>query len=613
MRLRRALGEECIETGRSAYLLRADPDDVDVLLFRRLIAESRSMPHENARGALRRALSLWRGEPLVGIPSDSLQRDEVPALTEERVAAQERRISLDLRAEPEADLVAELLELTKKFPLRETSWSLLITALVGRGRHAEALAAYNGARDRLRGELGVDPSGELQRAFRSLLAGNAGPVEDAGEPRESSARDDVKAVARDSGPESGSGEPAAPEPAPVDPAAAVVRPRQLPLTTVYLVGRETDSERVVELLASEGTGRVVVVSGPGGVGKSALALHVAHRLAASFPDGQLYADLRDADPRVVLSGFLRGLGVAAERIPERLTECAALYRSLTAGLRLLVVLDNSANERQVRPLLPAGTGCATVVTSCARLAGLQGAGLVELRPFDEETSLKLLSNLVGVERVEAESSSARALVRGCDRLPLALCIVGAKLAARPHRRLATLAARLADERRRLTELRYGDLDIMPVLMNGYQLLREEARSVLSRLAAAGLSSFSSTTGADLLGVSVIEAEDLLESLVDAHMLKVDEGDQAGEPRYRVEDLTRIFFTERAVAGRDPGDRHLVVADPPDVPPSADNVRRMTKFMTMGIHAGSAARPETLGIQVSRSAASQSVRAEPPVA
>jgi DNA-binding SARP family transcriptional activator/tetratricopeptide (TPR) repeat protein len=529
-RLRRLLGTDAVRTVATGYVLDVDPDRVDALRFRRLAAEAAGLDDlERTRDVLDEALALWRGEPFSGLRPEAFERDEIPLLVEERLAALQRRIDLDLAAGQHADVVALLRDLTARHPLREPLWHQLITALAGSGRQAEAIEAYHDLRGRLRDQLGIDPSADLQDLFRRLLTIEPpaldGP-DDAG-PRRAPAADD----------------PPAPGP-----------PNQLPPDADDFTGRSREVARLTRLLTAETrrTVPVCVVSGRAGAGKTALAVHVAHAMSGQFPDGSLHANLRGAearprDPAEVLGSFLRALGVDGRAIPEGVDARAELYRSLLAGARVLVVLDNAAGETQVRPLLPGSPSCAVLVTARRTLSGLEGAGRLELDMLAPEEAVELLGRVSGGGRVAAEAVEALEIVGLCDRLPLAVRIAGARLAARPHWHLARLAGRLSDERRRLDELVQGDLEVRASIELSYRGLDEPGRRAFRRLGLLDAPDFPAWVAAPLLDVTPDAAEELVERLRDARLLELSGSDAAGQLRFRFHDLLRLYARERVAA------------------------------------------------------------------
>jgi tetratricopeptide (TPR) repeat protein/transcriptional regulator with XRE-family HTH domain len=309
---------------------------------------------------------------------------------------------------------------------------------------------------------------------------------------------------------------------------------------------------------------VAAVVGGGGVGKTTLAVHVAHRVRDRFPDGQLFIDLRGAeaspaDPREVLGRLLRVLGVDGAAIPEGLDERAGLYRGLLAGRRVLVVLDNAAGEAQVIPLLPGSPTCGVLVTGRAPLTGLGGVQLVALDVLADEQAVALLGRIVGPQRVAAEPQAAAELARLCGHLPLALRIVGARLAARPHWQLTQLVERLADERQRLDQLTHGHLAVRASLGLSYQALEPAAQLLFRRLGLLQAPDTAAWVGAALLDTSVARAAELTERLVDARLLEVAGRDATEQVRYRLHDLVRIYAHERAQAQDPPAERSATLA------------------------------------------------------
>lgn len=504
--LRKVLAEAghpgAIRTVSPGYRLELAPSDVDTLQFTHLVATAKSAADKGDPGQavkhLRAALALWRGPAFDGVDSDLIRRGAT-TLDERRLTATEERVRLDLGLGQHRQLVSELHALVGEHPLRERLHELLMIALYRSGRPAEALNAYRTARDVIVEEIGVEPGQELRELELAIL--NRDP-----------------ALQPDD-----------------EPVAAV--PRQTPASVADFTGRGAELADIVATLtkAPDYAVPVVAISGRGGVGKSSMAIRAAHELAPHFPDGQLYATLRGGSPADQLAGFLRALGGA---VPETVDERAALYRSTLAGSRVLVVLDDVTSEAQALPLLPGTPGCAVITTSRARLGNLPGAYFVDLRPLPAPTALELLGRIVGTPRVEAEPADARELAHLCEGLPLALRIAGARLAARPAWRIADLVGRLRDESRRLAELAHRDCTLRSSITRTYEALAPVPRRLFRLLALLDTPDLHTWTAAALLDLPFPEAETVVESLVDAHLVEVVE-----HPRYRLPALARAYAKE----------------------------------------------------------------------
>ncbi|WND36992.1 BTAD domain-containing putative transcriptional regulator [Streptomyces sp. BB1-1-1] len=476
----------------------------------------------HARDLLRRALARWDGEVLAGVPGPYAEAQRV-RLEEWRLQLLETCLDMDLEQGCHAEAVSELTALTAAHPLRERLRELLMLALYRSGRQAEALAVYADTRRLLADELGVDPRPGLRELQQRILRADPGLAE-----------------------------PSAPA---AETVVAPVRPAQLPASVSDFTGRASFVRELSDVLASASgekhAGRVMAVSalaGIGGVGKTTLAVHVAHQARAAFPDGQLYVDLqgagaRAAEPETVLGSFLRALGTADAAVPDSLEERAALYRSVLDGRRVLVLLDNARDAAQVRPLLPGTDGCAALVTSRVRMVDLAGAHLIDLDVMSPEEALALFTKIVGEERVASEREAALDVVGACGFLPLAIRIAASRLAARRTWTVSVLAAKLADERRRLDELQAGDLAVKATFELGYGQLEPAQARAFRLLGLADGPDISLAAAAAVLDLPAEDTEDLLESLVDTSLLE-----SAAPGRYRLHDLVRLYA--RACAERD---------------------------------------------------------------
>lgn len=527
-RLRKILPPGVLVSESGGYAVRVPAEGaLDLTVAQDLAAEAEKSRAAGdlcrARELLNQALGMWDGEVLAGVPGPYAETQRV-RLEEWRLGLVESRLDMDLEQGCHAEAVSELTALTAAYPLRERLRELLMLALYRSGRQAEALAVYADTRRLLAEELGVDPRPGLRELQQRIL--QADP-----------------ALAEPSSPAA-------------EPSVVAVRPAQLPASVPDFTGRASLVAELSEVLSSasesvDAGGRVMAVSalaGIGGVGKTTLAVHVAHRARAAFPDGQLYVDLqgagpRPAEPETVLGSFLRALGTADSAIPDSLEERSALYRSVLDGRRVLVLLDNAKDAAQVRPLLPGTEGCAALVTSRVRMVDLAGAHLVDLDVMSPDETLALFTKIVGEERVAAEREAALDVVAACGFLPLAIRIAASRLAARRTWTVSVLAAKLADERRRLDELQAGDLAVKATFELGYGQLEPAQARAFRLLGLADGPDISLAAAAAVLDLPLEETEDLLESLVDTSLLE-----SAAPGRYRFHDLVRLYA--RACAERD---------------------------------------------------------------
>ncbi|MEV6767251.1 BTAD domain-containing putative transcriptional regulator [Nocardia sp. NPDC051030] len=480
---------------------------------------------------------VWRGEPLSGVPGPYAEAHRA-RLLEQHFAVRRLRIELDLVLGRHAELIGELMSLTAEYPFDEGLRVQLMTALSRSGRQAEALEVYADIRRTLIEELGVEPGPDLAALQQQILAGDlAAP-----------AKSEIEA--RSHGGESVS---AATDSILRQPVA--VHPRELPPAPADFIGRELLQDRIRAALRPGADAlAVTVLSGIGGVGKTSLALRVAHRIRDDYPDGQLYVDLRGdgeepADSADVLADFLRALGLPAAEIPATRTARIGAYRTLTADRRILVLLDNAFDTAQVTPLLPGTSGNAALITTRHRLLAPPGAARFQVPLPDESEAVAMLARFIGGEQVAVAPGQARELVRACGQLPLALRILGARAAARPERGLGMLLTRLRDEGRRLDELRVGDVSVEATIRVGYQARTPAQARALRICALLEAPDFPIAVAAVLLDRSETETEDLLEDLVAAGLLEPHADD-----RYRFHDLVRLFAVGRAREEESAADR-----------------------------------------------------------
>ncbi|WP_210589907.1 BTAD domain-containing putative transcriptional regulator [Streptomyces sp. GESEQ-35] len=507
-----------LRRGPGGYLLDVPADQVDVHRFRQLVEQARDTERTDAERVvmLRQALGLWRGEPLAGPAGAWVERTR-ESWGQERLEAVLAWADAEYRVGRHAEVIGALTALAAEHPLVEPLTVALMRALQAAGRGPEALAYHTVLQKRLAEELGTDPGAEVQQVHQAILRGESAPPA-----------------------ESGHGAPV---------------PAQLPLEARGFTGREEQLARLDGILATsaERPAAVVVsaVSGTAGVGKTALALHWAHRVADRFPDGQLYVNLRGFDPsgaamapEQAVRDFLDALGGPAQRVPADLQARAGLYRSLLAGRRVLVVLDNARDADQVRPLLPGSPGCLAVVTSRNRLAGLvaaEGAHPIPLDLLQPAEARALLAHRLGEERVAAEPDAVQEIITRCARLPLALAIATARAAAHPGFPLSAVAEELRDSHGSLDAFTGGDLttDVRAVFSWSYAALTPVQARLFALLGLVpgphiGLFALASLTGLDRPATRAA-----LQALENLHLVEQQE-----PGRWRMHDLVRLYAADR---------------------------------------------------------------------
>jgi DNA-binding SARP family transcriptional activator len=515
-----SVDEVRIATTPPGYRLEVDEALIDVTIARTLLAEARGAPPARRAELLRQAQALWRGTELADLGG----RLTAPELTELRLAVLEARFDADLELGRHHEIIGELTLLADEQPFRERLVGQLMLALYRSGRRATALDAYQRFAHRAADELGMDPGPQLRGLHLRVL------------------RDDTMLL-----------EPS-PEPV-VSPRVGVLVPAQLPRAPSGFAGREDELARLAALLPadpSRAEPAVAVLVGPAGVGKSALAVLWAHRVADRFPDGQLFASLRGFDPRHapldaadVLTQFLLVLGVDPDDVPADLDERAGLYRSILAARRVLVVLDDARDSDQVHPLLPGGSSSLVVVTSRVRLDGLvarTGARVQVLGTLAADAAEQLLENMAGTPAQGRDRELRRRLARLCGHLPLALRIAGARLTGSPQWSVADLVAELADERGRLSALDIEDSDtsVRAALDVTYRSLRPEHAHTVALLSLFPGAMIGPYAVAALCGVDVAQARRRLRTLAGSFVVT-----ETSREVFVMHDLVRLHALERA--------------------------------------------------------------------
>lgn len=542
-RLRTALsaaGEDAVVDRRQGgYVLSLSDeavDAVDLYRFRRLTLLARDASDEDASLALlEEALSLWRADAFGSLDNPWVNEFR-ESLRLERLRAELDRNDLLLRRGRQAERLGDLLSLAQRHPLDERLVAQLVLALYREGRTAQALEQYEVTRRALSDQLGADPGPELRDLHRRVLRTDP----DLHAPDPSAAAPDRSPSAAD------------PPPLPL--------PSQLPSPPSLLAGRERELA-ALDATTEPGATPITVVCGLGGVGKTSLALRWAHDNLDRFPDGQLYVNLHGfspstpaSKPQTAVHDFLIALGMDKKAIPTSAEAQVGLYRSLLAGKRMLILLDNARDALQVRSLIPGSPTCVVLVTSRHRLSGLtasEGARSVTLGPLSPDEARRLLAARVGERRVAAEPEAAESIISGCGRFPLALAVAAARAAGDAHLPLAELASELREAETRLDALDTGELDtsLRGVLDASHSALPEAAARLLGLLSLAPGQNIGLTAVAALSGLAPPRARSLLRTLEAAHLVQ-----QPTSGRYELHDLVRLHGRERAQADLTEEDR-----------------------------------------------------------
>ena len=532
-----------IDSVGASYRLSLANAEVDLLVFRNLAARAAtaraSGDNETAAECYEGAVSLWRGEPLADVELLSGHAG-ITTLKQELIDVLLQYAEVACALGEHYRVLPRLQALVDAEPLHEQARARLMIALAGSGQQAAAIRVYEEVRLRLDRELGLYPGGELAEAYLRVL------------------RQDIRTAGQER--PRGSSPPRA--------SAVHLVPRQLPAAPRLFTGRAAELTALSALterdLTQANSMVVAALTGMAGIGKTALAVHWAHQVASSFPDGQLFVNLRGCGPSGMpvspagaVSGFLTALGVSPARIPLDIDGRAALYRSLLADRRMLIVLDNAYDAEQVRPLLPGSPGCLVLVTSRNRLTGLaaEGAHLMTLDVLTEAGSHDLLASHLGADRATAEPLVISELTALCGRLPLALCDAAARAVARPGLPLAALASEMQDERRRLDALDTGEpvTSVRMVFSWSRARLGGRAWRMFRLLGVHPGPDVTVPVAASLSALSAGQAYLALSQLCDEHLLT-----EHRPGRYIFHDLLRSYAAEEARIREDQAERQAAV-------------------------------------------------------
>lgn len=535
--------EPRLERVHSGYQLRVGADEVDLQVFENLAHEgSAGMAHEDFAVAARKfgtALALWRGTPLEDVPD--LGEDEATLLASVVERHREVRSSLieaRIRTGDLRELMPELRTLVAQQPLDERSQAQLVEALAQSGRPAEALDSYQRARRLIVDELGVEPGPTLRAAQRAILEGGRPLSVSNSLPKPRAAESRARA-----GVPIGRGQP-----------------RGLPIAPPIFVGRQAVLAQIRAIAATvrnvappNAQATVMLISGPPGVGKSALARAAAYDVRRLFPDGQLFIDLRGSTaiprhPADALGELLLELGAQAHEIPQTLTERSALLRRFMNDSRMLLLLDDVSSARQLVPLLPGTGGCLILASSRSTLPDLEAKWRLTLGPLEHDAAVAFLAQAAGSIEMAREPEVNR-IAAACDDLPLALRIAGGRMAGLSGSALRRLASRLEDEEQVLHELALGEMSMREALLSAYHELGHEARKTLNRFSlvtGSGLVDVSSqTSGRDPKGI----ADRAVEELIQRHFLvpQLEKSRDEGSEWYQLSKFTRLLMREVRVA------------------------------------------------------------------
>lgn len=523
------------------YVLMLGPGESDLAQFTAASARGREAVRSGdpvtAADLLNRALTLWRGPALADVAgmSDRMAA-EAAALEEQRLDVQADYADAGLAAGRHGELISELAALVAQHPLRERFRGQLMVALYRAGRQGDALACYQEGWRILDDELGVEPGPELKELQQRILRADSALAAPA----------HAEAIATRNSMDQGGAAAAAPTP---------VIPRQLPAGVRHFAGRQQELMRLDSLLdkaAPSGTVVITAIGGTGGIGKTALALHWAHKIASQFPDGQLHVNLRGYDPggtpvsaAQAVRDFLEALGGSAGQIPDGQDAQIALYRTLLADRRVLILLDNAKDAAHARPLLPAAPGCLVIVTSRSALTGLttaEGAVPVPLDLVSPVEAEALITARLGPERVEAEPAAVVRIIELCGRLPLALAITAARGAASPKTPLAALADEMSREQDRLDTFDVGDpaTSVRAVFSWSTSALTGDAARLFRLLGLHPGPDVTLPAAASMAGLERLAACRLITELVSASLLT-----EHVPGRYVFHDLLRAYAAEQA--------------------------------------------------------------------